>query len=161
MAGCSSAPVKFDRQAFVSDEFATVLVYRPERLSNALASPVLLVDGQQQAEIGTNQCLTLRVSPGEHHVSLLLEGRYQGSHDVALQTDAKQIYFLRLESAVKFKQNQSYERRFDLVQVNEDAAQFELGKCQTVEPVTFEAAQEQPAKNDNYSNEKFKNPFNH
>ncbi|MDQ1362667.1 MAG: hypothetical protein QG652_527 [Pseudomonadota bacterium] len=163
ITGCSTAPVDFDRRDYVSDTAAVIFIYRPDALANVMISPHVIVDGEPLFAINNKQFHTLQLPAGRHHFKLELAERYQGNSGVLLETLAGQLYFLRIDTAVKFQQNRPYDRSFDILPVTEAEALAQIGLCKpaVLSRNPDSPAEPAPTKTSGYSNETFRNPFSH
>lgn len=158
-AGCATAPQGFNKQDFVTATNAAIFIYRPDASANILLTPTVVVDGQSDVIISNNQFYTLQVGAGPHHIKLLLAERYAGNHELVVDMQAGQAYFLRITSAVKFQQNKPYDRRFDILLVAETEALPEIARCKPVEIKSSPSSTPPASETPGYSGETFRNPF--
>jgi len=112
-----------------AEDVVVLYLYRPNNLSNIVISPTVLVDGSEHFEIDNNRYTYLRLKPGTHQVRLDLSERYQGEHEWTFSAEAGQIYYLRIDTELKFRKNNLYQRRFDLQSVAGHLAEMEMVQC--------------------------------
>lgn len=163
ITGCAEAPAQFDIRQTRSDNAAVVLIYRPDAMANIMISPEVLVDGKPVFVIHNNQYHALQLAAGAHRIRLDLTERYQGEHEITLDTRIGQSYFLRIDTAMQFQQNRPYDRSFDIQSVAEAEALPQIAGCKPaqdkqVQPAAADTAVE---KAPGYSSQTFRNPFSH
>jgi Protein of unknown function (DUF2846) len=158
LSGCASTSEKFNSRDHVTDDAAVVFIFRPDALANAMTSPNVVLDGKTLFAISNKQFHTLQLPAGQHRIRLELPERYQGQHEVMLDTLNGQAYFLRIDTAVKFQQNRPYDRSFDLQSVTEADALKQITQC-TPAVVKNPKPATEPAPSPTYSNQTFRNPF--
>jgi len=147
---------------------ATVYIYRPDAMANAMYSPGLTIDGEFKLYIknGVNSQLTL--SPGEH-VFEFQDGRnYSELKPLSLIFKAGSLYFIRVSTTLKINSDTSYQpyvRNFRLIPINESQAVNEIAACCMAFSKgvvkTKKAAPAEKKATDGFSVDKTQNPFSH
>ena len=127
--GCSTKIVKFSVIEPVMGEGAVVYIYRPNSLSNVVISPDVLIDGKKEFEIKNNVYTSLTLPAGVHAFNLALSKRYEGQHSIELELSDAEVYFLRIDTKMKFQMNDLYKRRFDILKISKDIALLEISEC--------------------------------
>ncbi|MGA9305279.1 MAG: PEGA domain-containing protein [Candidatus Sulfotelmatobacter sp.] len=105
-----SADVKLTAQAAVAGQtaaqspsptpaarFAHLRVYRPRRVTGSALAPSIYVDDREVARVGNGRRISIRLSPGTHNVR-----SDDKSSAIALDAEAGQEYFVRVDEAVGF-----------------------------------------------------------
>jgi len=133
LSSCMKKTVDFSVIEPVPGEGAIVYIYRPDSSSNSIISPAVLVDGKKKFEIENRTYRALNLPAGKHVFNLDLTKRYDGQHSIELILKDAKTYFLRIDTKMKFKMNDLYERRFDILNVPEDIALSEIIKCQNLD----------------------------
>lgn len=100
-------------------------LYRPLALSNALQSPQLMLNGQAAVTVPNGEFVALPLSPGKQLLSLQLANKDLATV-LGLQIKPQQLYFVRLHSKLSFSAEQSWQRDFQLQQVNRATALAEM-----------------------------------
>jgi Protein of unknown function (DUF2846) len=132
LVGCSHKPVNFSITEPVSGEGAIVYIYRPDSMSNIVISPDVLIEGKKRFEIKNNAYMSINLPPGQYNFSLNLANRYEGQHSINLNLIDKGIYFLRIDTKMKFQMNNLYKRRFDVLSISKDRALSEIAECRNL-----------------------------
>jgi len=129
VVGCSSGKLGQLKQPSMTENMALLYLYRPASMANVVVSPQLQVDDMDAFSIGNDSYTFVQLKPGYHRVRLLLPARYQGEHEFSFQAGAAQTYYLRVDAQMKFRKNDLYQRRFDLLAVAAAAARDEIAQC--------------------------------
>ena len=142
LSSCVSQTPQFIVPDPVSGQGAIVYIYRPDSIANILVSTAVLVNGDKKFDINNNTYMSITLPAGKHVISLDLEKRYEGLHLVEIDLADSQIYFLRVDTKMKFQMNARYLRRFDITNVTGELALTEIGKCRNLaatksKPVTL------------------------
>ena len=149
-------------------DHATVYIYRPSAMSNALYSPGLNVDGEFRlyTRNGVNSLISLPA--GEHVFEFQAEKKYSELTPITLSLDAGLIYFIRVTTTLKINDTVGYEpyvRSFKLTRVNEQQAVKEIAECCLDDgSETLDKSETKPADEETGSGftvDKTQNPFSH
>lgn len=149
-------------------EQASVYIYRPPAMSNAIYSPDLYINDEFKLAIknGTNTRLTL--APGEYKFDINPEQNYAGKTSLTLNLGKGKIHYLRVNTSLKLKSSFNYEpyqRRFYLIQAEETPAINEITDCcLNTEKKLKSKAEISPHKKtaeEGFSIDKTQNPFSH
>lgn len=151
------------------DGLSTLFVYRPTTFANAMVSPWLLINQQKHIQLDNNQFTRLVLPPGQYHISLQLDKRYQGQHHIDLNIDQPSMYFLKISSATKFEMNRPYSRRFDITEIKKEIALKEIVHTIQVDDPRRNIGEKKASDTDasrqlnqhQFSIEKSRNPFGH
>ena len=87
------------------DHQTIVYIYRPASLSNAVISPMLLINGDKTINIKQDSYIHFKLSPGVYNFELELGQRFDGDHSIKLTLAPGQTYFLGIDTQLKFKKN--------------------------------------------------------
>lgn len=128
VSGCAPRQAVTLQEPVLQEGMALLYLYRPASMSNVVISPHLKVDDMDDFAMENDSYTYVQLQPGPHRVRLLLSPRYQGDHEYSFSAQAGRRYYLRLDTALKFRKNELYERRFDLRPVSA-AAQEEILRC--------------------------------
>jgi len=133
LSGC----VKKESTFFIKDpalgEGAIVYIYRPDSSSNIVISPDVLIDSEKKNKIENKTYMSVSLPPGEHAFNLDLSSRYDGKHSIDLVLNDGQVYFLRIDTKMKFKMNDLYERSFDIRNISAGVALSEINECKDMD----------------------------
>lgn len=132
VSSCASSPTNFSVSKPGIGKGAVVYIYRPDSLSNILISPMVIIDGDKKINITNNSYMDFRLSAGSYQFRIEVSERYEGKHNIDLALNDGEIYFLRVDSKIKFKMNELYGRRFDISHVPNKQALSEIGECQNL-----------------------------
>ncbi len=166
LSGCSHQSTKFVPAA-PDNDLSDVYLYRPNSLSNVVISPVVLVNGNKTEGIKNNTYIQYQLVPGKHSFELEVGERFDGNKQISVNLQPGQVYFLRVDTELKFKKNDLYYRRFDILKVENSIALTEIVNCRNVnkdktETVVTEGTKQQEKTKSGeevYSISKSRNPF--
>ncbi len=166
LSGCSHQTTKFVPVSANSDH-SVVYLYRPNSLSNVVISPSVLVNGNKTGSIKNNTYIQYQLAPGKHRFELDVAERFDGNKQLSINLETGQVYFLRVDTELKFKKNDLYYRRFDILKVEKSVALTEIANCQNVNKKRTETVvtdepklQEKPdPEREVYSISKSRDPF--
>jgi hypothetical protein len=126
--GCVSRRAATLQEPVMEADTALLYLYRPASMSNVVVAPQVLVDDMEAFPLANDSYTHVQLQPGPHRVRLLLAQRYQGDHEFRFSAEAGQRYYIRLDTELKFRKNELYERRFDLRSVGATARE-EILRC--------------------------------
>ena len=127
--GCATKFEPFTVNKPVSGDGAIVYIYRPDSLSNIMISPAIFINGKKSSEIKNGTYISVSLPTGKHVFKLELGDRYDGQHAVNLMLKDAEVYFLRIDTKLKFKKNDLYERSFDISSVASSDALMAIRNC--------------------------------
>ena len=132
----------------VAGNESTVLIYRPQKMANAIYSPELLIDGELRADIDNGNKYLFRIAPGKHSIELAPSDQYAGDTSLELTAQAGTAYYLRIDTRIRLDDATAgyapYVRSFDLVQVDPALAIEQISDCCTEQERA--ASDERPGK---------------
>jgi len=105
-----------------------VYLYRPGVLANSMVSPELILNDEKISEIENGTYQVFHLPAKSHILSLNVDEKYLGNKTIELNTQPNQLYFVKLESSLKFQKNKPYIRYLYLKQVSESEAHIELSQ---------------------------------
>lgn len=129
LAGCAHRGSTFDPADIVDETRALVMVYRPARLSNAILSPSVVVDGEAVFSTENGTYAYLYLEPGLHRFVLQSEQHIVDNNEVEIRLESGRLVYLRVDTALQFETGKPYTRRFGLKQVEEWDALKEIAHC--------------------------------
>jgi hypothetical protein len=146
---------------------ASVYIYRPSAMSNALYSPGLNIDGEFRLYTRNGVSSRIALLPGKHVFEFQAEESYSDLSPVTLTLEAGKIYFIRVTTSLKIKSitadYQPYTRSFKLTPVAEQLAVKEIAECcldnrsRTADKT--ETGSTEKGNGDSFSIDKTQNPF--
>lgn len=126
--------VAFKPVAVPQDE-SILHVYRPQKMTNAMYTPDLLLDGETRTEVRAGNKYMFRLEPGTHRVVLDTGSGFTGATALELTALAGSAYYLRVDTSLALQQGAAgytpYARSFDLVAVEADQAIEQITECCT------------------------------
>ena len=146
---------------------ATVYIYRPGEMANALYSPGVNINGEFKLYAKNNINSRLSLPPGKTLFEFQEEKKYAYLTPLSLDLQAGTIYFIRVSTSLKVKNTTSYEpyaRGFKLSQVDEAQASKEIAECCINNSSSTKKADSSPDEKkstDSFSVDKTQNPFSH
>jgi hypothetical protein len=148
---------------------ASVYIYRPLSMSNALYSPDLYINGEFRLSIKADHNTLLTLPPGNTILELSPDEHYTGQTRIELELEAGKIYFIRISSGLKMNDAPTgdytpYARSFNLVRTDEKLARNQIAECCASDTTNIidklEEITDQP-NSDTFSVDKTQNPFSH
>lgn len=82
ISACAATGPVYSELTTTDENTGVLYVYRPAELSNAAASPGVVVDGQEYAVLPRGGYMAFELGAGAHRVDLKLSDRYSGSGGV-------------------------------------------------------------------------------
>ncbi len=147
---------------------ATVYIYRPNEMSNAMYSPGLTIDGEFKLYVKNGVSSRLTLSPGEHIFEFQNDNNYSELRTLTLTYKAGAIYFIRVDTSLKINSSTSYQpyaRIFRLIAIDEPQATREIAACciDNNKRLTNKDKATSTRKKiaDGFSVDKTQNPFSH
>jgi len=147
---------------------ATVYVYRPDAMANAMYSPGLTVDGEFKLYIKNGVNSRLMLPPGEHVFEIQDDRNYSELKSLSLIFKAGSLYFIRVNTTLKINNDTSYQpyvRNFQLIPTDESQAVREITACCMASSKgavkTKKATPDEKETTDGFSVDKTQNPFSH
>ena len=130
LAACSTTKnlATFIPQAAKAEQ-ATVYIYRPDAMANAMYSPGLTVDGAFKLYIKNGVNSRLALSPGEHVFEFQDDRNYSELKSLSLIVKADSLYFIRVDTTLKINNDTSYQpyaRNFQLIPIDASQAVEEI-----------------------------------
>jgi len=169
LSACSTTknPATFSPRAAETDQ-ATVYIYRPNAMANAVYSPGLNIDNEFRLYVKNGVSSRLILTPGEHLFEFQNDKNYSELKPLSLIFKAGDVYFIRVNTSLKINDTVSYEpyaRRFSLTSVDEQRAVKEIATCCMDHSTRLnkeeKAAPAEKKTNDGFSIDKTQNPFSH
>ncbi len=163
LTACATARQPLPLPELAGAAHGLLYLYRPLALSNALQTPQLMRNGQAEAAVPNGEFIRLPLSPGQQQLSLQLAQKNLPTA-LDLQVQAQQLYFVRLGSTLGLSAEQSWQRDFQLQQVDRRTALAEMQPMlrKQHKPVASETETEAEKADDNgsrFSIQKTQNPF--
>jgi len=152
----------------VSDDSATVYLYRPSSMSNAAYSPELLVNDEYKLSIKNGQYSSMTLPPGKTIFEVEPDKNYSGITAISLLLSAEKSYYIRVDTSLKLETSATYEpyqRSFNLNVVDEALAISQIEKCCLTKKKA--STQQEPihevekSSDEGFSVDKTQNPFSH
>jgi hypothetical protein len=148
---------------------ASVYIYRPLSMSNALYSPDLYINGEFRLSVKTDHSTRLTLPPGNTTLELSPDEHYTGQTRIELELEAGQTYFIRVSSGLKINDApagdyQPYDRSFNLTRTDEKLARSQIAECCASDKTTIIDKLEEVTDqhdSDTFSVDKTQNPFSH
>lgn len=126
LPSCASNNPTFVALAPSINNESIIYIYRPASLSNAVISPMLKINGEDNIKISNNSYSYVQLAAGKHIFKLDLSKRYTGKTELELDVKPQTTYFLKLSTSLKFEKNKPYTRRFDIKPRHKDIALTEI-----------------------------------
>ena len=149
-------------------EQASVYIYRPPTMSNAIYSPDLYINDEFKLAIKNGMNTRLALAPGEYKFDINPEQDYPGKTSLTLNLGKGKIHYLRVNTSLKLKSSFNYEpyqRRFYLFQAEETRAINEITDCclNTGKKLKSKAeiSPHKKTAGEGFSIDKTRNPFSH
>lgn len=147
----------------IEDE-SIVYIYRPSSLSNAVISPMLKINGEENIEISNNSYSYVQLAADKYIFKLDLSKRYIGNTEIELDIKPQRTYFLKISTSLKFEKNKPYTRRFDIKQHHKDIALTEIKNIPYVgenknQTTKKSSSITEKTKESQFSIDKTRNPF--
>ena len=173
ISGCTSNRKDFQPVHAADDGRAAVHVYRPERMSNAVLSPLVMIDGEAVFDTGNGTWTYVYLPPGEHRFVIDPERGFSDNDELKLPVESGNTYYLRIDTSMQFETGKPYTRRFSIVRVDAHQALDEIAQCDYRQaklpskylwPGDMDAngdEEDQPGHEATFSIEKSSNPFGH
>jgi len=152
----------------VSNDSATVYLYRPSSMSNAAYSPELLVNDEYKLSIKNGQYSSMTLPPGKTIFEIEPNKNYFGITEISLMLSAGKSYYIRTDTSLKLEASATYEpyqRHFNLSVIDEALAVSQIEKCCLTKKKT--STQQEPihevekSSDEGFSVDKTQNPFSH
>lgn len=147
---------------------ATVYIYRPDVMANAMYSPGLTVDGEFKLYIKNGVSSRLTLSPGEHVFRFQNDNNYSELKPLSLIFKTNSLNFIRVSTSLKINTDASYQpyiRNFKLVPTDEAQAVKQIAACCTNSSKELtnskKAAPTENKTTNGFSVDKTQNPFSH
>ena len=169
LSACSTTSnvASFTPQAAEAD-LATVYIYRPNQMANALYSPGLLVNDEFKLYLKNSLNSRLSLEPGEYVFAFQNEKKYSELTPLTLTLKAGSVVFIRVDTSLRIGDNTQYEpyaRNFMLSLVDESPAIKEIAECCIISGKKSDPEQKEKAADNNsgesFSVDKTQNPFSH
>lgn len=129
VSGCVQKHTRPLETPAMTESNAVVYLYRPASMSNIVISPTVVVDNRGGFEMANGNYTYMVMEPGGHRLRLELSERYQGRHEQEFNVEAGGRYYFRIDTRLKFRKNDLYQRRFDLLRMETDSAISEISAC--------------------------------
>ncbi len=117
-----------------AEKGSVVYVYRPNSFSNVVVSPDVLIDGSKTFPISNNKYTYVYLQPGTHTLKLDLDERYKGDKEHVLEVEPGEIYYLRIDTSMKFKTYENYARTFSINRVDAAIGLNEINETRYIKP---------------------------
>lgn len=147
-------------------EQATVYIYRPNQIANALYSPGLLVNDEFKLYLKNALNTRLSLEPGRYVFAFQNEKKYSGLTPLTLDLKVGSTVYIRAGSSLKISDSSQYEpyiRNFTLTQIDESLAVKEIAKCCIISGKSLKLEQKKKTlenkAGDGFSVDKTQNPF--
>ncbi len=147
---------------------AIVYIYRPNKMTNAMYSPGLTIDGEFKLYVKNGINSQLVLAPGEHLFAFQNDNDYSELKPLSLIYKAGSTYFIRVDTSLKINHKTTYEpylRSFHLTAIDEAQAVKEIAECcmnnntETANKKTLTPSKKKAG--NGFSVDKTQNPFSH
>ncbi len=147
---------------------AIVYIYRPNKMTNAMYSPGLTIDGEFRLYVKNGMNSQLRLTPGEHLFAFQNDRDYSELKPLSLIYKPGSNYFIRVDPSLKINHKTTYEpylRSFHLTAIDQAQAVKEITECcmnnstENTNRKTFTPDKKKTG--DGFSVDKTQNPFSH
>jgi len=146
-------------------DMATVYIYRPSAMANAIYSPELYINGELNFNLKIGEKYILNLLPEEYTFEIEPDKKYSGTTRLTLSLKANNLYYLRLDASLKIKNSlayENYQRGFSLINIDDAQAIKEITKCCTqVNKGIADNNKSEKSSNEGFSTDKTHNPFAH
>jgi len=148
---------------------ATVYIYRPSAMANAIYSPELYINGELKFNLKIGKKYLLNLLPEKYTFEIEPDRKYSGTTRLTLSLKANKLYYLRLDASLKIKNSlayDNYQRDFSLINIDDSQAIKEITKCcsQVSKDIADNNKSELKSEtnsNGGFSTDKTHNPFSH
>jgi len=149
---------------------ATVYIYRPAVMTNAIYSPDLLINGEEKFSLKIGRKYLLTLPPGDTAFEIEPDKNYSGITRLKLSLKPDRRYYLRIDTTLKINSSTTYEayqRGFSLVEIDEKSAIAEISECcskrrkNIIEHTEAKSTSDKKNSSSSFSVDKTQNPFSH
>jgi hypothetical protein len=148
---------------------ATVYIYRPSAMANAIYSPELYINGELKFNLKIGGKYLLNLLPEKYTFEIEPDKKYSGTPRLTLSLKANKLYYLRLDASLKLKNSlayENYQRSFSLINIDDAQAIKEITKCcsQVNKDIADNNKSElklERSSTEGFSTDKTHNPFSH
>jgi len=127
MTACSNKESSFVAAPQAADRSSIVYIYRPSASSNFMMSPKVVIDDNEKFNIGSGDYRYVYLQSGSHTVGLNATDQYITDAAVTINVEADKIYYLRVNTSLKFEAEKMNTRKFWIDVVAEEEALTEIG----------------------------------
>lgn len=168
LSACSTSNKTTHFIPVVTADKATVYIYRPVVMANAMYSPDLYVNKEFKLSLKSGNNTRLTFIEGEHTFEIEPDKNYDGITHTVVNLSVGNTYYLRVDSGIQISdtaQYTPYKRSFNLITVDPVLATKQIAKCCTIKTKSIknsvEINSERGEPNDGFSVDKTQNPFSH
>lgn len=127
LTACSNKESSFVAAPQAADKGSIVYIYRPSSSSNFMMSPKVVIDDNEKFNIGSGDYRYIYLHSGSHTVGLNATDQYITDAAVTINVEDDKIYYLRVNTSLKFEAEKMNTRKFWIDVVAEKEALTEIG----------------------------------